>query len=401
MNILIVTAYYYPEVGAAASRIGNMAQGLKAKGHNVDILTVMPNYPIGHIFDEYKHKFSSKETIDGIDVYRYWTYATISKNAIKRFLSMFAFSITMFAFLFRYKTIKKYNKIIVQSPPILISTTAVLIFKKILRKELILNVSDLWPLTGVQLKAIHEGGISYRAMLMMERFIYKNSDLILGQSNEIINHIHKIYPIKHTFLYRNLQPKEIVEIPHKRNSVMKIVYAGLFGIPQNLLQLIKSIDFKELNVELHLYGGGAQQKQIEEYIKDNDKNIFYHGFMAKDKINQELQQYDLSLIPLIENIYGAVPSKIFDCLPIGLPLLYCGGGEAASIIKENKIGLVAKAHDYLTLINNIINFKNMSENEYNNYVNNCIIAAKDKYSFTEQMNCLETAIRKDTNYYFF
>ena len=90
MRVLIVSFYYEPEIGAAPSRITNLAKGLKEQGVDVDILTCLPNYPQGRIFDGYRGRFSMQDNIDGINIYRYWTYATVSKNAIKRVLAMFS-----------------------------------------------------------------------------------------------------------------------------------------------------------------------------------------------------------------------------------------------------------------------------------------------------------------------
>ena len=112
-----------PEVGAAPSRITNLARGLKDSGIDVDVLTCMPNYPKGRIFEGYRHRFSMKENIDGIDVYRYWTYACNSKNPIKRAIAMLSFAFTMWFFAFKFRLVKSYDRIIIQSPPLLVASS--------------------------------------------------------------------------------------------------------------------------------------------------------------------------------------------------------------------------------------------------------------------------------------
>ena len=140
MNILIVSVFYEPELGAAPSRITNMAKGLVAQGANVDVLTALPNYPKGEIFDEYKGRFYSRESIDGVEIFRYWTYASVSKNPILRLLSMFAFSLTMWAFVIQSRRIREYDAVVVQSPPIMIATSAIILFKKLLNR---INFTDV------------------------------------------------------------------------------------------------------------------------------------------------------------------------------------------------------------------------------------------------------------------
>ena len=386
MKVLVVSFYYEPELGAAPSRITNLAKGLKASGVDVDVLTCLPNYPKGKIFDGYRGRCSMKETIDGIDIYRYWTYATVSKNPIKRVVAMTSYAVTMWAFALKRKLVKSYDRVIVQSPPIMVSASAVLLFKKLFGKNTILNVSDLWPGSAVELGYVRKGSLFFKVLSFLERFIYRNADSVMGQSGEIIEHVCGMFPAKRTFLYRNLQPvADVPVVARKRNAKLKIVYAGLFGVAQDMLSLLKAVDFKALDVEMHLYGGGNQMDKILSYIKSGDKNICYHGYVSKQEMNEELKKYDLSIIPLAAPIYGAVPSKIFDLLPAGIPILFSGEGEGARIVKEYGFGLVSKFGDYVTLENNIKAFAEMSLDEYSNYSANCLAAATDSFSFSKQM----------------
>lgn len=386
MKVLVVSFYYEPELGAAPSRITNLAKGLKASGADVDVLTCLPNYPKGKIFDGYGGRFSMKENLDGINVYRYWTYATVSKNPIKRVLAMTSYALTMWAFAFKRKLVKGYDCVIVQSPPIMVSASAVLLFKKLFGKNTILNISDLWPESAVELGFVRKGSLFYKVLACLERFIYKNASSVMGQSQEIISHVCKMFPEKRTFLYRNLQPvAESSAVVRTKNTKLKIVYAGLFGVAQDILSLLKSVDFKALDVEMHLYGGGNQMNDILSYIKDDDKNIWYHGYVSKQEMNEELKKYDLSIIPLAAPIYGAVPSKIFDLLPAGVPILFSGEGEGARIVEDYGFGLVSKYGDYAALERNIRTFVEMSADEYSKYSASCLDAASDSFSFYKQM----------------
>ena len=386
MKVLIVSFYYEPELGAAPSRITNLAKGLKKSGVDVDVLTCMPNYPKGKIFKGYKGRFSKKEVIDGINVYRYWTYATVSKNPFKRVLAMTSYAATMWAFAFKRKLIKSYDRVIIQSPPILVAASAIRLFGKCFGKQTILNISDLWPMSAVELGFVREGSRSYKVLSRVERYIYKNASAIMGQSQEILEHVLAMFPGKKTFLYRNLQPEHRGEVvSKKRNTPLKIVYAGLFGVAQDIYSLLRSIDFAAMGVEMHLYGGGNQTKSIQEYIKGGDKNIWYHGYLAKQEMSSALRNYDLSIIPLATNIYGAVPSKIFDLLPEGIPILFSGVGEGARIVEECGFGLVSKHGDYVALARNIETFAKMSEEDYLKYVDNCLRESRTTFSFANQM----------------
>lgn len=385
MKILLVSFYYYPELGAAPSRITNMASGLREQGAEVDVLTCMPNYPKGKIFEGYRGNLYKKEKNGGNNIYRYWTYATISKNPISRAWGMLSFAIMMWFFALRVKLVKSYDRVIVQSPPLLVSFSAVVIFKCLYKKIVVLNVSDLWPLSAVELGAISNVGLSYKIFAWIEKFIYKKVNGIIGQSEEILKHISDFDSSESKLLYRNLQNYTISAEYKERNPQLKIVYAGLLGVAQDILGIIKNVNFEELDVELHLYGGGYQTKEIEAYIDNKEMNVFYHGYVNKNEIVKELSKYDASIIPLAVQIKGAVPSKIYDILPVGIPVLFCGGGEGAQIIKRYDVGYISDPGDYKSLKDNIEMLKNISSEEYIELSKRCIYVSRNEFNFNEQM----------------
>lgn len=395
MKILIVSSRYFPEVGAAPARIRNMAEGLKAKGHDVDVLTCLPNHPKGRIFDGYRHCFSKKETIDGIGVFRYWTYASVSMNPLKRAVSMFSFAVTLWAFTFRAGRIRQYDLVILQTPTIVSAASAMRLFKGVWQKKVILNVSDLWPLTGVTLGAMRENSLSYRYMAHLEKFLYRKADGTVGQSDEILEYIGKLNPGKKSFLYRNVQPSEGgLRYSSVRHNPLRIVYAGMFGIAQNILGIIRNVDFRKCNAELHLYGGGGQTEMIKSYIDGNpDCAVQYHGFISKTDMNMVLRDCDISIVPLSTAIYGAVPSKLFDLMPAGVPVLFCGGGEGARIVEDMDLGLTSVPGDYAALESDIAAFAGMSDSEYGEYVERCISSSQNEFSFQVQMDRFDAYLR--------
>lgn len=346
---MIITSYYPPEIGAASNRIYHLADGLK-KDYKVRIVTPLPNYPTGKIFSEYRGKKKLVTQEDGIEINRLWIYASKSKNKFVRLFAMLSYSISLIWF-FTWNKIP--NKIIIQSPPLLVAFTAVL-FLKSRKRKLILNVSDLWPSAGFELGALKKN-FGYSVLKQMESFNYKSADLILGQSNEILEHVSKITSKPKLFLYRNfpeIEKQEIEIVPSTSNKI-KIVYAGLLGVAQGILELCKKLDFQ--NIEFHIYGSGAEENDLETYIESNKSlPIFFHGRVSRKTLHDELRKYDIAIIPLLNRIYGSVPSKIFELAKLGLPLLYFGGGEGEEIIEKYELGWIAEAGNYKDL-NTIIN----------------------------------------------
>lgn len=338
---MIITSYFPPEIGAASNRIHHLADGLK-HNYKVRIITPLPNYPTGKIFSEYKGKLKHNSIENGIEVNRIWLYASKSKNKFIRLFAMLSYSISLIWF-FIWNKIP--SKVIVQSPPLLVASTC-MIFLRSKKRKLILNVSDLWPSAGFELGALKKN-FSYTILKKLERFNYKNADLILGQSNEILTHVEKIATQPELFLYRNYPDFKNHTIIHNssESDTIKIVYAGLLGVAQGILKLCQNLNYDDM--ELHIYGSGAEENDIKSFINANKElPIYFYGRVDRENLHHELLKYDIAIIPLLNRIYGSVPSKIFEYSKLGLPMLYFGGGEGETIISEHELGWVAEAGDY-------------------------------------------------------
>ncbi|WP_250433650.1 glycosyltransferase family 4 protein [Hanstruepera flava] len=341
-EVLIVTNYFPPETGAASNRMFHLASGLQKRNYKVSVLTPLPNYPTGKIFNTYRGKFHVFSKENQINVNRLWIYASNSKNKLMRLIAMLSYSFSL-AWYFVWNKIPK--TVIIQSPPLLVAFTCMLFLRKKKRK-IILNVSDLWPLAGLEL-GVFKKNFSYTFLEKIEFFNYRRADLILGQSEEILSHIKNKLPNKQTFLYRNYPDFEppTYTLHEPCEGKLKLVYAGLLGVAQGIYKLCNELEYN--NIEFHIYGAGSEQKLIENFIqKNNDLPIFYHGEVSRNELHSKLINYDLAIIPLLNRIYGSVPSKIFEYARLGLPVLYFGGGEGESIIKEHALGWIAESGNY-------------------------------------------------------
>ncbi|MBT8272475.1 MAG: glycosyltransferase family 4 protein [Bacteroidia bacterium] len=325
--------------------MSHLAEGLEAREFKVSIIAPLPNYPRGKIFSGYRGQFKKTTIEQGMTIHRLWLYASNSKNKIKRLLSMLSFSFS----LAWYSAFNKVpDTIIVQSPPLIVAFSAVLFFKS-KKSKLILNVSDLWPLAGLELNAMRRN-FWYSMLERIERYNYRKSDLILGQSEEIIHHIKSIYTDKDTQLYRNypnFKPTINTEYTIPTHKI-KLVYAGLLGVAQGVLKLCQNLDYSK--IEFHIYGAGAEKEAIDYFLKNNqDLPIMFHGEVERADLHKILPAYDLAIIPLLNRIYGSVPSKIFEFSKLGIPLLYFGGGEGEALVKSFNLGWVAEAANYKAL----------------------------------------------------
>ena len=330
-EILIISNYFPPERGAAPNRIYSLAEGLQNNGYEVTVVCPLPNYPTGKIFKEYQGKWSSKTKLNGMIIVRLWLFASISRNKFVRLFSMlsFAFSLSL------YLTFKKSpKKVIIQCSPLFVGFAGVM-FSKLTGKKIVLNISDIWPLAGYQMGLLSKG-MYYDILEKIERFNYKNADFVLGQSQEILDHVAEVFPQKSSFLYRNFPNFQIDRSTQVNEGKIKLVYAGLLGVAQGIYNICERINLPP-NVEFHIYGNGPEADLVEDVISRKD-NIYYHGMIDRSLLHKELKQYQITLIPLVNRIYGSVPSKIFEYSRLGLPILYFSEGEGSDLVTNLKLG---------------------------------------------------------------
>jgi glycosyltransferase involved in cell wall biosynthesis len=385
-NIIIISNYYPPEIGAASNRIYNMAQAFKQADFDVNVICPMPNYPKGKIFDGYKMKFFKKESFQDISINRLFIYPTNSKSSFKRMLSMLSFAVSIWLIIFNRKLIKNSETILIQNSPLLVSFSSILLFKFLLKRKVILNVSDLWPKSAVDIGLIKPGFV-LNLLQKIEIFNYKNSDKILCQSEEIESFIlSKIK--KDSFIYRNIQPDYVPAKKYTNKSKkVRLVYAGLLGVAQGIFELVNHIDTIGQEFTIDIYGDGNEKKMINRFL-ENNSDIKYKGYLSKEELVNNLHNYDFALVPLVKYIEGAFPSKIYELVKQGIPIIYIGDGEAFDFIRNNNLGFAIKSRDFKHLQNVLNSLNKISDNQINEFKNNCNRVNQELLDFNSQFDKL-------------
>ncbi len=376
-------------MGAPQSRLFETAKGLQNRGWEVKVITALPNYPTGKIFPEYRRKSHVRENINGIEVRRYWLYPSNSARPLPRIISMVSFSLMVLSAAFYLRKLRP-DYIFVESPPLVLGLSGWLL-SKTSGSRLILNISDLWPLSAAELGALKKNSYSYKILEGLEKFLYKKAYACTGQSHEIIQHL-KAFGTKRAWLYRNgVDPDRFIPpTDNQFEKPLKIVYAGLLGVAQGILELCKKLQFQQGIIELHIYGNGAERGDIEKWLLSHPHSgVVLHESVPRDKIPAILQQYDLTLIPLVKSIYGAVPSKIYEAMAAGLPIIFCGGGEGAEIIKKYDLGWVCQPSDYCSIQSIISYLTKLPNQDLVKKKENCIRVANDIFDRDIQVELLD------------
>jgi len=344
----MLTQYYPPEIGAPQNRLHELAVRLKKEGVEVEVLTAMPNYPKMEIFEAYRGGAVREEEIEGVKVYRSKIYVSKSKSIIPRLLNYFSFVWTSY---WRGRKLMNYDFLMVESPPLFLSYSAMRLSKKI-KAKLIFNVSDLWPESAEKMGVVNNKyllGLAYR----LEKKSYQRASLVSGQTQGIVDNINKRFPEVSTFWLPNgvdlsfyeadkIEAGDFRDRAGLQDSDIVFFYGGILGHAQGLsvvLEAAKRVE-KNKSIKIVLQGAGPEK---EELLKLKERlgleNVVFMPPVAKAEMPAILKAVDVALVPLrkLDIFQGAIPSKIFEALAMKKPLLLGVDGEA-------KTHFIDKAH---------------------------------------------------------
>lgn len=338
LRLLILTQYFPPETGAPQARLSEMALLLKEKGVEVEILTAMPNYPAGKIFDGYQGKWFCREKWKNLSIIRSFIYPTKNPKMIPRLLNYFSFVFSsLLAGIFMTR---KADIILVESPPLFLGISAWLL-KTFKRSKLVFNVSDLWPETAVALGLYARDSRLVKVATQLEKFLYKSAAACTGQSFGIARGIFEKYPAAHVSLIPNGADCEKFSPERRKKTTDKIIvgYAGLIGIAQGIQLLIDAAKILEgeKDIVFVIAGDGPEREALE---KQAGSNVTFTGLLAKETMPEMVASFDMTIIPLKSHIPGALPSKMYEAMASEVPVILAAEGDPKELLERANAGIV-------------------------------------------------------------
>jgi glycosyltransferase involved in cell wall biosynthesis len=348
-RFIILTQYFPPETGAPQNRLHSLAKFLKKEGQEVVVVTALPNYPKNKIFDGYKGRLTVTEEIDSIPVHRTWIFVSESRGIVSRLINYFSFVITSF---FMLLFLPKADYLLCESPPLFLGITAVII-SKIKGSKLIFNVSDLWPESAEKLNIISDG-MMLRLAYKLEAWIYRNAFLMSGQTQGIVASIKDRFPGKKVVWFPNGVDLDFFGGPFEAidwrkdlgfsSSDFVLLYAGIIGHAQGLEVILKAASIlRSRPVKIVMVGDGPVKESLVQWASEKGlTNVIFIANLPKTKIPSLIQTCDAYLVPLkkLDLFKGAIPSKLFEPLSMGKPILLGVDGEARKLfIDEGQSGL--------------------------------------------------------------
>lgn len=348
MRICFLTQYFPPEMGAPQRRIGELAHRFRQRGHDVTVLTAMPNYPTGRVFDGYSGLFQMERTND-LRVLRSWIHPSQSASLGPRLANYFSFvgsSATLGAL-----TLGRQDYLFVESPPLFLGLSG-LALRSATGARIIFNVSDLWPESAANLGVVSREGLAYRAALRLEAACYRTAWLVTGQSKTTVESIQSRFPRVPTYHLSNGCDTTLFGASRYSPALRKrfdpngdrfvSVYAGLHGLAQGLEQILHAAErVRDTSHRFVLIGDGPEKPALQAAARSRGlDNVVFEAPMSPDQVPAALASADAILVTLKHHIPGAVPSKIYEAMASERPLILVDEGEAAEIVRSGDAGVV-------------------------------------------------------------
>jgi glycosyltransferase involved in cell wall biosynthesis len=350
MRFLILTQYYPPETGAPQNRLSGLARELKQMGHEVVVLTAMPNYPAMQIHADYIGKKYARDEFENIPVHRAWIYVSKNRSVVSRLMNYFSFTFSSMYYASKIKG--NFDYLMVESPPLFLGISAWWISKR-KKAKMVFNVSDLWPESAEKLGVI-TNKLFLKLATILEEWLYKKSFMVTGQTQGIVQNIKSRFPDKKVHWLPNGVDESIFSFKKQDNVRQQlqlaqddflIMYAGIIGLAQGLDVILDAAILlpAESKIVYLLLGDGPEKSRLMQRV--NDENITRVKFLelvSREVVPSYVDAVDVAVIPLkkMDLFLGAIPSKIFENLALAKPLLLSVDGEARRLfIDEGNAGL--------------------------------------------------------------
>jgi hypothetical protein len=348
VHVLFLTDNFPPEVNAPASRTFEHCREWVKHGHKVTVITCAPNFPKGKVFDGYRNRLWQRETIEGIEVVRVWSYVTANEGFLRRVLDYQSYMVSAtIASLF----IRKVD-VIVGTSPQFFTACAAYVAGLVKSRPYIFELRDLWPET---IKAVGAMKSSFAIDMLekLELFLYRRAAKVISVTKSF----------KANLIRRGIDGSKIevvtngVDIsqfkPRPKDAALtaqlglegKFVagYIGTHGLCHGLETLVEAAErLRGTGIVFLFLGDGARKQHVRDMAAEKKlDNVVFIDSVPKAEVPRYWSILDVSVIHLqkAELFTTVIPSKLFESMGMGLPVLHGVEGESAEIVQEEGAGI--------------------------------------------------------------
>lgn len=353
MRILFVSDNFPPEVNAPASRTYEHCREWASAGHAVTVITCAPNFPTGKVFAGYRNRLWQREVLDGIEVVRVWTYITANEGFLKRTLDYLSFMVSGAV----AGLLLPRPDVVVGTSPQFFTACAAWFIAACRRRPFVFELRDLWPESIKAVGAMRDS-VVLRWFERVEHFLYR--------------HARGIVSVTHSFrdvlARRGIDASKIAVVtngvdlgrfsPRPRDAELArelglegcfvLGYIGTHGMAHGLETLLDAAALLRqrpggTRFRLLLLGDGAEKKGLmARATAAGLDHVLFMDTVPKDQVPRYWSLLDASIIHLrSSDLFDTViPSKLFESMGMGVPVLHGVGGESARIVLNEGVGWV-------------------------------------------------------------
>jgi glycosyltransferase involved in cell wall biosynthesis len=354
VRILALSHYYPPEVNAPASRLSDHARVWREAGHEVTVVTCAPNHPAGQLYPGYRNRPWQEETIDGIRVIRLWTFLAANEGFVPRIANYLTY---LFSMLFWMWRLPRADVVMSTSPQFFCGLSGW--FLKRRKRPWVLEIRDLWPESIVTVGAMKRGA-AIRAIEQVEAFAYRKADLVVSVTDGFVPHIRARRPQGSIAVIKNgvdlsrfaSDPAAADAFRAEHGLTGKVVasYVGTHGMAHGLQAVIAAAERlrDRHDIAFLMVGGGAERETIKA-IRDAKglTNIVMLDQLPKAAMPAVWGASDAALILLkrVDTFKSVIPSKMFEAMALGVPMILGVEGEAKALMDDAGGGIAITPED--------------------------------------------------------
>ncbi len=356
MHVLFLSDNFPPETNAPATRIHDHASAWVRAGHRVTVITSAPNFPRGRVFDGYRNRWYAREELDGIEVVRVKTFIAPNRKFLLRTLDYLSFMLSAsLAGLFQ-----KRPDVVVASSPQFFAALGGWLVAALRRVPFVFELRDLWPASIRAVGSLRDGPI-LRLLERLELFLYRRAAAVVSLTEafraDLVSRgipAGKICVVTNGVDLRQYTPRpRDPELAYRLGLEDRFVvgYVGTHGMAHALERALEAAALLEHRdaIRLLFVGAGAKRDELVDLARARGlTNVVFGEAIPKQLVPSVWSVCDVALVHLKDDPVFAtvIPSKIFEAMGMGLPILFAGpDGEAAGIVRETSSGVTVEAEN--------------------------------------------------------
>jgi glycosyltransferase involved in cell wall biosynthesis len=354
VRILFLSHYYPPEVNAPANRVHEHARAWVKDGHEVTVITGVPNHPRGQLFPGYANRWLQEEHRDGVRVLRTWMYLTANEGFARRTANYVLFMLTA---IWASRRAPRPDVVVATSPQFFCGIAGAVV-GALKRRPFVLEVRDLWPESIVALGQLRRGSWPARALEAVERWLYRRARGVVVVTRAFARHIAaRGVPERRIALVTNgidgdawtpRAPSPELLAARGIGGAYRVGYVGTLGLAHGLGTALDAAErLAEDDVHFVFVGDGADRARIEEDARRRGlANVHFTGLVPHDEVPAWLASLDVLLVmlrdlPVFETV---IPSKLFEFAAMERPVIVSAPkGEVREMVEEAGTGVAIDA----------------------------------------------------------